>query len=143
MNGNIGATTYTAQPRLNQPEERNGVQIHLGRSGYQFNQVLDLVAPAEGSNSSSKFGQLDNKGLLDTDSLEKVATLMGERKEQHVNWKQMAMAKHSLQKIAVNSAVGVARSAYKIYSNSSRELIDPSSVRGVDVISSDLVDFRR
>ena len=113
MSGSIGSVISPLQQLRGQNPSSSGVEIHLGSSEYQFNQVLDLVAPGGGGESHLSSG---NAALYDEESIEQVNSMLNERDNQRSAWNSMAatVQKHDFDSTGLAANLG--RSSYKVYS---------------------------
>ncbi|MBF0455010.1 MAG: hypothetical protein HQL72_09395 [Magnetococcales bacterium] len=141
MSGTIGLIAPQLPNTMGNKGGDGGVHIHLGSSEYQFNQVLDLVAPHSGAMSEPMME--DNPELLDTQSLEQVATLMGKRPEGGSRWKQLASASQRGfgNGVAHVMPTNLVRSAYQIYSSTSSQPVDQIKKAGDGVSPPGIIDF--
>ena len=134
MSPAIGVINTQVLPKVGQKGEQGGVQIHLGKSSYQFNQVLDLVAPGAGGDSFQP-----NPEMLDADSMEQVATLLGERSENSTR----KMLTANIRKMGGRQgAGGMGLQAYKIYSGTANSS-DLAMERGAYVVSPSTINIQR
>jgi hypothetical protein len=136
MSEAIGSIITQSQPRIDQKSGLGSVQVSFGNSEYHFNQVLNLVAP---NGTAVSQPSIDSLEMLDADSMERLATLIGERTERNSTFKVMASATRTGNDTPVSSSANMVRSAYKIYSGTT-ESTDKSIQSGIDLVTSASVD---
>ncbi|MBF0357388.1 MAG: hypothetical protein HQL70_02200 [Magnetococcales bacterium] len=114
MSGPIGSVISPLQQLRGQNPGSSRVEIHLGSSEYQFNQVLDLVAPGGGGSGYLSSG---NAAHYDEESIDQVNAMLNERDSQKSAWNSMAatVQKHNFDSTGLSANLG--RNSYKVYSN--------------------------
>jgi hypothetical protein len=137
MSGSISSMIPPVQQPKVQGYNKGGVQIHLGKSEYQFNQVLNLVAPnADGDSLLSGA----NPDSLNAESTAQVNAMLGEQNKSKAAWKLMAQAAKRNSFNQAELAQNVGRDAYKVYSGTT-QTNDASPKAGSVVVSEGVVDF--
>ncbi|MBF0195901.1 MAG: hypothetical protein HQL71_15180 [Magnetococcales bacterium] len=137
MSGSIGTSIPPVQLPKVQAYNNGGAQIHLGKSEYQFNQVLNLVAPTKDGDSLLTG---ENSESLNAESVAQVNAMLEERNESKSAWKLMAAAAKRNSFNQADLAQNMGRDAYKVYTGSSQT--NNSSSQGSSVVVSEgVVDF--
>ncbi|MBF0379604.1 MAG: hypothetical protein HQL69_01215 [Magnetococcales bacterium] len=137
MSGSIGSMIPPVQQPKVQTLKSGGAQIHLGRSEYQFNQVLDLVAPSTGGDPLLTSANHDNQGGKSTAQFN---AMIEEREDSKAAWKLMAATARKNSFNQAGLAQNVGRDAYRVYSGATQSN-DISTQRGSVVVSEGVVDF--
>jgi hypothetical protein len=137
MSGSIASVTSPVQQPKLQGYNNGGVQIHLGTNEYQFNQVLNLVAPNEDGDSLLSGA---NHESLNAESVAQVKAMLEEQNESKSAWKLMAATANKNSFNQAELAQNVGRDAYKVYSGAT-QTNEASSKSGSVAVLEGVVDF--